>query len=266
MTEQTLNTTAAGPILAAVRADLGEVLVTIDPAATTARVVISTADTEGPAADAVRRSRITQDGNRLSITVPEVERSTVVMGNMSFHGGVNVVQNVTSVGRGQTMTGVTIVNGRVVSGGISGGGTVVSAIEIRVTLPAGSGVQMMTKNADLTVTGPLAALAFDGYNGNVRAGLVGRLKAKSYNGDIEVDGVQEFADVETYNGDVEVGSYGGGAARLVTYNGDVRLSASPAAAGELVAQTYNGDVRLRGTSGRPELTVKAKTTNGRVSK
>ncbi|MEH0424751.1 hypothetical protein [Streptomyces sp. B21-083] len=266
MTEQTLNATAAGPILAAVRADMGEVLVTIDPAATAARVVISTEDTKGPAADAVRRSRITQDGNRLSITVPEVEGSTVVMGNMSFHGGgVNFVQNVTSVGRGQTMTGVTIVNGRVVSGGISGGGTVVSAIEVRVTLPAGSGVQMNGRNANLTVSGPLAALDYSGHNGNVRTGVVGRIKVRTHNGDTDVEAVTEWADVEGHNGDTEIGSYGGGAARLITHNGNVRLAASPAASGRIEARSYNGNIRLHGTN-RPGLDVQTSTRNGRVSK
>ncbi|MCY1649227.1 DUF4097 family beta strand repeat-containing protein [Streptomyces sp. SL203] len=271
MTEKTHTAAPVGPLLLDVTTDGGEVRVRVDAAATAAHVVIRTADEDGPAAEAVRGARIIQDGQRLAVVVPKIEGAdgTVTIGNMQFNGGfgggVHVMQNVTTVGRGQTMTGVTIVNGQVIGGGMSGG-TVVRPVEVLVTLPAGSGVQMKTKNANLTVTGPLAALAFDGYNGNVRAGLVGRIKAKSYNGDIEADGVREFADVETYNGDVEIGSYGGGAARLVTYNGDVRLSASPSAAGELAAQTYNGDVRLRGTSGRPELNVSAKTRNGRVSK
>ncbi|MEU7153839.1 hypothetical protein AB0B15_38365 [Streptomyces sp. NPDC045456] len=270
MTEQTLTATAAGPILASIKANMGEVRVTVDPTATAARVVIRTDDTEGPAADAVRRSRITQDGNRLSITVADIEGSAVVMGgNMTFHqngGAINVFQNVTTVGYGQTMTGVTIVNGRVISGGFSGGGAaVVSPVEVLITLPAGSGVQLATRNANLTVTGLLAALDFNGHNGNVRAGVVGRIKVRGHNGTTDVEAVQEWADIETHNGDTEIGTYGGGAARLITHNGNVRLAASPAASGRIEARSHNGNIRLHGTN-RPELDVRTSTRNGYVSK
>ncbi|MFD8155327.1 MULTISPECIES: hypothetical protein [Streptomyces] len=267
MTAQTFNATAAGPILAAVTADMGEVLVTVDPTATAARVVVHTDDTEGPAADAVNRSQIRQDGNRLMITVPEVEGSTVVMGNATFrsNGGAQFYQNVTTVRRGQTLTGVTIVNGNVVSGGLAGGGAVVSPIEVRITLPAGSGVQMKTHNANLTVTGVLAALDFDGHNGNVRTGIVGRIKVRSHNGDAHVEAVTEWADVEGHNGNTEIGSYGGGAARLITHNGNLYLAASAAASGQIEARAHNGNIRLVGTR-RPGLDVRTSTRNGHVSK
>ncbi|MDJ0345544.1 hypothetical protein QMK19_33910 [Streptomyces sp. H10-C2] len=262
MTEQTHTAAAAGPILAAVQADMGEVLVTIDPAATVARVVISTKDAEGPSADAVRRTRITQDGNRLSITVPEVEGSNV---GVSVYGSGNFIQNVTSVGRGQTMTGVTIVNGRVISGGISGGSAVVSPIEVRVTLPAGSGVRMNGRNANLTVSGVLAALDYSGHNGHIRTGVVGRIKVRTHNGHTDADVVQEWADIEGHNGDTEIGTYSGTAARLITHNGSIRLAASPAASGQIEARSYNGNIRLHGTN-RTGLDVQTSTRNGRVSK
>src|SRR4051812_35507342 len=61
---------AVGPVLASVNCPMGVVRVTVDPAATIARAEVRTDDTTGPAADAVAKSRISQDGNRLTIVVP----------------------------------------------------------------------------------------------------------------------------------------------------------------------------------------------------
>ncbi|MFD9819084.1 DUF4097 family beta strand repeat-containing protein [Streptomyces violascens] len=262
MTAQTFNATSAGPILAAIDITMGEVLVTVDPAATAARVVISTTDTKGPAADAVNGSRITQDGHRLAVTVPELKiKGNTVVGNMTVIGSGNVFQNVTMVGRGQTMTGVTIIDGRVVAGDA---GEVVSPVEVRIVLPAGSGVQLRTRNANLTVTGVLAALDADGHNGDVRTGIVGRIKRRGHNGNTDVEAVTEWADIESHNGDTEIGSYGGGAARLITHNGNIRLAASTAASGQIEARAHNGNIRIHGN--RPDLDVRTSTRNGRVSK
>ncbi|MGW2227475.1 DUF4097 family beta strand repeat-containing protein [Streptomyces formicae] len=262
MTEKTLTPAPVGPLLLDVTTDGGEVRVRVDPTATAASVTIRTDDEDGPAAEAARGASAVLSGQRLTVRVPKIEGAdgSVTIGNMTFNGGVQFVQNVTTVGRGQTLTGVSIVNGKVIGGGISGG-LAVRPVEVLVTLPAGSGVKMQTKNANLTVTGPLAALDFNGYNGDVRAGLVGRLKVDTYNGDVRADGVQDWADAETYNGDIELGSYSGGSARLITYNGDVSLSATPAASGVLLTQTYNGDIRLRGTDNRPELNVTRRIGN-----
>jgi hypothetical protein len=125
---------------------------------------------------------------------------------------------------------------------------------------------MNSRNADLEVTGLLAALDLDTHNGSLRAGVIGRVKVRGHNGDNDIDAVQEWADSETHNGNTYVGSYGGGAARLITHNGNVELSAASAASGQIEARAHNGNIRLRGVSNRPELNVVAKTRNGHVSK
>ncbi|MEV5204944.1 hypothetical protein AB0L01_39050, partial [Streptomyces sp. NPDC053720] len=91
-------------------------------------------------------------------------------------------------------------------------------------------------------------------------------KVRGHNGDNDIQSVQEWADIETHNGNTYIGSYGGGAARLITHNGNVELSAAPSASGRIEARAHNGNLRLRGVSNRPELDVIAKTRNGHVSK
>ncbi|MEV5204900.1 hypothetical protein, partial [Streptomyces sp. NPDC053720] len=195
---------AVGPVLADITCPTGSVRVTIDPAATVARAEVRTDDTTGPSADAVANSRVSQDGQHLTITVPEIEGgvSGFTQSVTTRGGGTRVTQvfgNVTG-----SMTGVTIVNGQVIVGGV--GGTVSSGIEVLVTLPAGSGVRMNSRNADLVVSGVLAALDLDTHNGSLLAGIVGRAKVRGHNGDNDIQSVQEWADIETHNGNTYIGS------------------------------------------------------------
>ncbi|MET9366084.1 hypothetical protein ABZX93_35010 [Streptomyces sp. NPDC006632] len=265
MTSKSLPVPAAvGSVLADITCPMGTVRVTIDPAAIVARAEVWTEDTTGPSADAVAKSRISQDGQHLTITVPEVNggangiTQTVITGN----GGTRITQVIGNVTG--SVTGMTIVNGQVITGGSTG--TVSSGIEVFVTLPASSGVQMKSHNADLVVKGLLAALDLTTHNGNVLAGIIGRAKVRSHNGDSDIEAVQEWADIKTHNGNTYIGSYGGGAAQLITHNGNIELSAAPSASGRIEARAYNGNLRLRGVSNRPELDVIAKTRNGKVSK
>ncbi|MCX4598318.1 DUF4097 family beta strand repeat-containing protein [Streptomyces sp. NBC_01549] len=271
--EASINTTKPGagqeqeaptgrPYLADITCPDGVVTVTVDPAATVASATVRTKDTSGPSADAARNASISLNGDVLTVVVPKVKAT--VINNTHVRGGT-VYQNVSYVGPGTTGTGVTIDgNGNMTIGGISGGGH--NPVEVDVILPPGSGVQMDSYNAPLTVRGALAALDFKTQNGNLNAGVLGRVKVRGYNGDNVIDAVQEWADLETYNGNNEIDSYSGGEAKLVTYNGDIRLTASRTANGRIEARTYNGDIRLRGVSGRSDLAVSTKTRNGDVRK
>jgi hypothetical protein len=277
VSEKTLPApTAVGPVLASITSQTGTVRVTVDPAATTASATVRTADTSGPAADAVRNSRISQDGNHLTVTVAEMPGNVTITNigggatvfqSANVGGGATVFQSSGDVYAGETLTGVTIVNGQVITGGISTSRMpTVSPIEVLVTLPAGSGVQLRTRNADLIVTGPLAALDVNTRNGNVRAGIVGRLQTQGHNNDSEIDAVTEWADINSHNGNTYIGAYSGTAASLTGHNGNIELSATPLASGRIEARSHNGSIRLRGVSGRPDLEVITHTHNGRVTK
>ncbi|MGW2826364.1 DUF4097 family beta strand repeat-containing protein [Streptomyces sp. NPDC001443] len=261
-TGQEQEAPAARPYLADITCPDGVVTVTVDPAATVASATVRTKDTSGPSAYAARKATIRLNGDVLTVVVPKTEAT--VVNNMRVRGGT-VYQNVSYVGPGTTLTGVTIDgNGNMTIGGISGGGH--NPVEVDVILPPGSGVKMDSYNAPLTVRGALAALDFKTQNGNLNAGVLGRVKVRGYNGNNVIDAVQEWADLETYNGDNEIDSYSGGEAKLVTYNGDIRLTVSRTANGRVEARTYNGDIRLRGVSGRSDLAVSTKTRNGDVRK
>ncbi|GAA2350607.1 hypothetical protein [Streptomyces violaceusniger] len=266
MTEKNLPAPAAvGPVLASVTCPMGTVRVTVDPTATIARAVVRTDDTTGPAADAVRDSRITQDGNQLTIVVPEMQGAGGGITQVFTSGGRTRVTQVIGGTVYGSVTAMTITeDGRVITGG---GSTMVSSgVEVLITLPAGSGVQMRSRNADLTVTGVLAALDLDTHNGSLTAGIVGRVQVRGHNGDNDIQSVTGWADIETHNGSTYIGSYGGGAARLITHNGNVDLVATPAATGRIEARSHNGNIRLRGVSNRPDLDVVTKTRNGHISK
>ncbi|MEU1827161.1 DUF4097 family beta strand repeat-containing protein [Streptomyces abikoensis] len=262
----------ARPYLADIHCPDGVVTVTVEPTATAASATVHTDDATGPAADAARNATVKLNGDVLTVVVPKVKAT--VIGNMSFQQGGAVYQNVSFIGSGATVNGMTIdANGNVTAGDFHFNGGVPSGtrsgpslIEVDVIVPPGSGVKMESYNAPLTVYGALAALDFKTHNGNLAAGVVGRIQVRGYNGDNVIDSVQEWADLETYNGDSEIGSYSGGDAAIVTYNGNIRLTASRNATGRIEARTYNGDISLRGVSGRQDLNVSTKTRNGDIHK
>lgn len=159
MTEKTFTASAALPTVAYITSHVGQVTVTVNPNLKTAQVKVHTADSEGPLADAVNNTTISERnaGNEthLNINVPKVNggTNTVQIGrsSFSFSGGGNF-----GVANTGTMTGVTIndddiwIGGRqIVSGGrvvaergsvVSGGGF--GTITVEVQLPANSSVDL----------------------------------------------------------------------------------------------------------------------------
>ncbi|MBC9730977.1 DUF4097 family beta strand repeat-containing protein [Streptomyces sp. TRM68367] len=263
--EQNRQEAPAGrPYLADVTCPSGTVKVTVDPTVTVPSARVRTDDKTGPSADAVRRSTVSLDGDRLTVRVPEIE-------------GVGGVTQIINTGRGTriyqsagvvygSVTGVTIDgNGNMTIGGVSGG-VASSPIEVLVTLPAGSGVKVDSHNAHLEVDGPLAALRMDTHNGHVRAGVVGRARIDGHNGNYTFEAIQESVDIDSHNGHTTIGSYHGSDARVTTHNGTLNLAATPHATGPIVARTHNGSITLRGVRGRQDLDVRTSTHNGSVHK
>lgn len=253
------------PYLADVTCPSGIVKVTVDPRATIPSATVRTDDKTGPAADAVRDSTVSLSGDRLTVNVPGIDGANGLTQVISTgHGGTRVYQSVGTVYG--SVTGVTIdARGNVTIGGVSGG-SASSPIEVLVTLPAGSGVKVDSRNAHLEVDGPLAALRMDTHNGHVRAGVVGRAKIDGHNGDYTFEAVQTSVDIDSHNGNTTIGSYSGSDARVITHNGNVHLSVTPRATGRIEARSHNGSIHLRGTHGRGDLDVRTSTHNGSVTK
>ncbi len=268
-----MHTAAAGPIELDLSVSNGAINVHVNPKAVHATVTVHTAATEGPVADAVNDTKFTENGNKLTVSVPDdlagggFSSTTVQIGGstFSFNGGI--------VNTG-SMTGVTISDGDVWVGGrqvVAGGRVVAEAgtavgggtgtITVDVVLPARSSLAVTTKNAETTVRGDLEAIRFDARNGSLQAAGVKVLEAETHNGSVLVDRVDDELEASTHNGSITVGAYNGRRGSARTHNGDVTISATPASSGRLAARTHNGNIRVRGAS---HLDLKTSTHNGRV--
>lgn len=278
MTEKTFTASAALPTTAYITSHVGQVTVTVNPNLKTAQVKVHTADTEGPLAEAVSNTTITESAagheTHVNINVPKGSLggnsgSTVVQvgGNrFSFNGGV--------VNTG-TMTGVTISNGDVWVGGrqvVSGGrvvaeqGAVVSGgghgtITVEVQLPADSSVDLQTTSADLSITGGVNHLRFHTVSGDINAQGVRKLSGNSTSGDVVVRHVNESVSVSSVSGDIEIDAYSGNSFSANTVSGDLDLTATPHATGSVNVSSVSGDVTTRGAG---HLAVRPSTVSGRV--
>jgi hypothetical protein len=246
-----------GPVLADVTCPDGVVHVTVDPAADAARVQVRTQDPTGPAADAVKNTRIHQTAERLTVVVPPVSPTTQ---QFNHGGGVFI--------GGNSYSSITV-NGVTFNSFGSRGTTVINGtmgVEVLITLPAGSGVKSRSENGSLHVYGVLAALEAEASNGSITAETVGRIKAEADNGSVKIGTVTEWIDAESSNGSVKVDHYAGRAARVRSGNGSVAMTVAPQATGQIVAKAGNGSVKLYGVRNRSDLDVRASAGNGTVKK
>ncbi len=114
-----------------------------------------------------------------------------------------------------------------------------NAVTVRVQLPEGSDVTVMTASADIEVTGPL-----------------GRADVKTSSGDISTDDVATDVHAKTASGHITIGNVGG-EIRAHTASGDLRCSS---VTGSAVFSTASGDLELGAAGAR----VEVKATSGNV--
>lgn len=113
------------------------------------------------------------------------------------------------------------------------------AVTVRVQVPAGADVTVVTGSADIDVTGP-----------------VGSADVQTASGDIVTDDVASDVHVKTASGDITVGNVGG-EIRAHTASGDLRCSS---VGGSAVFSTATGDLELGAAGNR----VEVKATSGNV--
>ncbi|MCX5350883.1 DUF4097 domain-containing protein [Streptomyces mirabilis] len=254
MTERTFVSETSGPIVLGLSLPVGSVRVQVLDSLTTARVVLRTDDGTGPAADAVNRARSTQNGQAFGIEVPEMPGNVMVQ---SRHGN-RIVQNFGTVHG--SVNGMTIINGRVVSGGMSGMQTV-SPIEVTVCLPPHSALAVVSQSADAEVFGYVDRIEFRSVSGDLDADGVRELRANTTSGDIHVGRVTGQITAQSVSGDLDIDLYDGQAATLATTSGDIEVQATNGSSGHVSAHSVSGDVRLAGAR---HLSVSANTVSGRV--
>jgi hypothetical protein len=116
-----------------------------------------------------------------------------------------------------------------------------TALDLVVTLPAGSRCMVRAASADLTCTGEIAELDAHTASGDVTAAVItGHAEIQTASGDVRLEEAGAGADVRTAGGDIRLGRAGGGV-RVRTASGDVNIGT---AASSVAVVTSSGDVRL----------------------
>ncbi|MEV5282288.1 DUF4097 family beta strand repeat-containing protein [Streptomyces sp. NPDC052811] len=254
MTERTFVSSSTGPVVLGLDLPMGRVHVQVLDSLTHARVTLHTADTSGPAADVVNAARITENGQTIAVEVPEI-RGNVMMQSVR---GARITQSMGTVYG--SVTGVTIINGRVDTGG-SDTMTRVSEIEARVSLPANSSLAVVSKSADAVVDGEVDRMEFRSTSGDLQVDGARTVNASTTSGDLTVWRVAEQIAARSVSGDIAVDLYSGHGAELITTSGDVNVHATLKASGAIRANSVSGDVTV---SGGRDLNVNARSLSGDV--
>ncbi|MGQ4514869.1 DUF4097 family beta strand repeat-containing protein [Streptomyces sp. DW26H14] len=256
MTERSFMSASAGPVVFGLSLPVGWARVQVHDHLTTARVTLHTDDTTGPAADAVAGARHVQNGQAFGIEVPEMPDNV----NVTMHGGggTQVFQSVGTVYG--SVTGMTIINGRVVSGG-TGGMQQASGITAHVELPAGSSLAVVSTASSVSTFGYLDQVEFRSQSGGLEADGVRDLQADTTSGDITVGSITGQITARSVSGDIDVALYQGRDAVVETTSGDVNMQVTSRASGSVRARSVSGDVRLPGAG---HLNVHAHTVSGRT--
>ncbi|TDC78659.1 DUF4097 family beta strand repeat-containing protein, partial [Actinomadura sp. 7K507] len=289
MTTRTLTAPRPGPVALSVDLPAGDIRVITDPSRTLAEVTV-TAHGDNPAVhDAVRDAvlRWYEPTGNLTVRVNPPAGVTVVDGTQTVIGarGAPVVQSSGDVPGGVTVIGgnVVQVGGRVTVNGVEVTGATAAAggrVEITARVPDGTSVTAATRSASLECAGEFAEVDFTSTSGDLTAGGVGALRAKTTSGAVSaavVDGAAAAASVSgdlyfgraddvtasTTSGDVTVNDFAG-RAEVATVSGDVRVRA--AEGGTITARSVSGDVTVTatGTALAEGLTVDATSRVGRV--
>lgn len=223
-----------------------DAIVTLEPVTATDRATV----------DLIERTTSEADGARLAVRVPRASGThagvtTVISGN----GAVSVsARHVIG-----SLTGVTIVNGQVITapGTVVIGGT--GGMRITVRLPEGSSVALSGSAPDLTTRGQLASVTTDIVSGDVQVAHAHRVGLRTTSGDVRI-GSSSDVTVRSVSGDVVVRELAGRAV-VTTVSGDIALHAVTPST--VTAQSVSGDLNLSAPHG-VEIDADTRTVSGRT--
>ena len=290
MTTRKLAAETTGPVTidASLLGHGGVISVRAEADCERATLVISTADEDGPAADAVRDATLRQSATGLNATVhgkggTSGGGTTIITGG-GRRGGV--IQSVVSNNYGSTIQiGGNFVAGDMVVNGvrITGNATVVQGsapIEITAVVPPGSKVIGHTQSADIEAIGSFALVSGHTQSGDLRVDDAEKVTASTQSGDVTVNkaadisaktqsgdvhlNITDVVDANTMSGDIHIRDFGG-TARLKTMSGDIRVHAT--AGGDIDASTMSGDVDVTATQAALDenLDVRPRSMSGRIN-
>ncbi|MGF1342791.1 DUF4097 family beta strand repeat-containing protein [Streptomyces flavovirens] len=252
MTVRAFVSESVGPVVLGLGLPAGSVHVEVVDGLPRAEVRLWTADSSGPAAEAVNAARFTERGQTIAVEVPEMPGNVMTQ---SVRGN-RITQTIGTVHG--SVTGAVIINGRAVSGG-SGGMATVSPIEAWISLPDRSSLAVVSTSADAVVDGEVDRMEFRSTSGSLRASGARTVFASTTSGDVALRRVEERITAHSVSGDLAIDLYGGQGAELSTTSGDVQVRASLTASGSLRATSVSGDVHV---SGARNLHVSAHSISG----
>lgn len=255
-----------GPVLATVTAQAATLWTVVDDSLSVPTVRVYCTDPNSPYAQAARDTRIQQNGNQLTVTVPRITVPRRTVRHSSSMGGTYISgtggsYSFTSVGDMHVTDGI-VVNGAA----IISGGTVINGhqgIEIELLLPSGSGLSSNTSSGGIRTFGHLAAAKIDASSGSVNLESVGRAQIQTASGSVRIGTVTEWADISAASGSVKVTQHSGQHARVRAASGSVTFTIAADASGSVDVHAASGSVTLYG-SHRPDMTVTAEASSGTV--
>lgn len=264
MTHRPFTTDLTGPIVlnASILGIGGQITVDANDQCTHATITIRTNDESGPAAEAVRNADLGQEGGYLVARVTGEDHGSGITQSVFTHNGQTTVIQSGGTIHGN-VTGMTIVNGKVVTGGGTGSSVVVSPVEVTVTLPIGSSLITQSDSAGLVTTGPLTQISHHTQSGFMDVELAETVRAKTMSGRVEIDAAAQV-DAETMSGRIAARAVNGDA-KLNTMSG--RIEAHAVGGGYIGANTMSGRIEITATQQAiaAGLRVHADSMSGRVS-
>lgn len=126
-------------------------------------------------------------------------------------------------------------------------------IDIEVTLPARSSVEVRSASADTTLAGDYDAVRVRSASGDVRLDIVaGPLDIETASGDVTVDDASASVHIRTASGDVRLDSANGDdRVEISTASGDTEIGS---VAGPLTVNGASSDIRVREAAGDVSVT------------
>ncbi len=125
-----------------------------------------------------------------------------------------------------------------------------NAVTVRVEVPPGSDVRVVSASADIELSGSLGRADIKTASGSVTADDVADLRARTASGDIEVDTVDGPLRMHSASGGLRC-VRADGVVSVATASGDVEVGAATA---EMDIRSTSGDVRLGDVSGDVRVT------------
>lgn len=268
MTERTVSVDTPGPVALDLVMYAGRIRLIAQPTLKQARVVLKTDATSGPSADAIRDTTVVQNGQRVTVRVPDTGgfdggSTTIRMGNstMTFSGGPGVSIVGGNIHISGHCSGKVFLNGREVTASSAVDASAPTPIEATVYLPARSEAQIGTRIAETVATGELARIDYDGSSGSLTADRVGDLDAVITSGTVTVAAVTSSLAAILTSGVLSIGAYSGRDARVNLTSGSFRMTATPQSSGRLAVNVTSGTAQVTGAG---HLNVRRHVTSGHV--